>query len=295
MEDLDDLRIASRKYMDNLFILWDRNTNAARQQAVWTQLRADAMEFQADLIIVDTLADIYGGSEIDRSQVNTFVKTCLGRLAQDTGGSLLALGHPSVAGMAEGRSGSTAWNNAARSRIYLRYPEGVTNGPVRELEGMKANYGPRGNLLKLQWAKGAFKVVASATTPTRKNDANVFSAAPAEQPPAQPTIKGQAAAAAPSAAAACSEAVVSAIASSHGLPLSLSLHSGYWAPKLLRTRDPALAMWSIREVEAELAKLVAEGRVVVREWGRNSQRRRVTGLALAEEGLGEVVLEDLIG
>src|SRR5690606_16751155 len=34
--DLDDnLRIASRKYGDNLFILWDRNTGAMKRQAVW--------------------------------------------------------------------------------------------------------------------------------------------------------------------------------------------------------------------------------------------------------------------
>lgn len=48
------------------------------------------------VVIVDTIADTYGGNEIDRAQVNAFVKSCLGRLAQAIGGTVIALGHPSM-------------------------------------------------------------------------------------------------------------------------------------------------------------------------------------------------------
>jgi RecA-family ATPase len=87
---------------------------------------ADAKAFRADVVIVDTIADVFAGSEIDRMQVNAFVKSCLGRLAQEIGGSVIALGHPSMAGKqsGEGESGSTAWSNAVRSRLYLKVPEG---------------------------------------------------------------------------------------------------------------------------------------------------------------------------
>ena len=150
------LRIASRKYEDNLLALWDRNSGAMRRTAVWEQLRGDAAGFGANVLIVDTLADTFGGSEIDRGQVNAFVKSCLGRLAAEIGCTVIALGHPSVGGRAEGRSGSTAWANAARSRIYLQYPKGAENGNVRDLATTKTNYGPQGGRIKLRWERGAF-------------------------------------------------------------------------------------------------------------------------------------------
>lgn len=156
------LRIASRKYMDNLLAVWRRNDGAMQRSAVWQQLRDDAVSFGAEVIIVDTIADTFGGSEIDRGQVNAFIKSCLGRLGQETGASIIVLGHPSVAGKDRGTSGSTAWSNASRSRMYLRYPKGVEEGNVRELKGMKLNYGPKGALLKLAWKSGAFVVLGES-------------------------------------------------------------------------------------------------------------------------------------
>ena len=162
--DLSNLRLLSRKYADNLLALWEQNTGAMKLQAVWEQLRDDALDFKADVIVIDTLADTYGGNELARAQVNSFVKSCLGRLAQEIGGSVIALGHPSLAGKASGQgtSGSTAWSNAVRSRIFLRYPKGTDKGNIRELEGMKLNYGPKGSLLKLQWKRGIFEVLAGS-------------------------------------------------------------------------------------------------------------------------------------
>lgn len=108
-------------------------------------------ELEPSLLILDTLADVYGGNEIDRPQVNYFVKTVLGGLIKhqaEKGRSLtiLLLGHPSVAGKASGAgySGSTAWNNAVRSRMYLTKPE---DGPSDEriLTRGKANYASSGD------------------------------------------------------------------------------------------------------------------------------------------------------
>src|SRR5690606_15400027 len=63
-----NLRIASRKYMDNLLAVFDRNTSSMKRTAVWHQLVDDAKAFGAKLVIVDTIADTFGGSEIDRAQ-----------------------------------------------------------------------------------------------------------------------------------------------------------------------------------------------------------------------------------
>ncbi|MEX6979940.1 hypothetical protein AB2C28_31615, partial [Pseudomonas aeruginosa] len=92
---------------------------------------------------LDPLSDIYAGSEIDRGQVTTFVKGCLGRLAHEIGGSVVVLAHPSQSGMSSGQgtSGSSAWSNAVRSRLYLS----TLSDKARELANMKLNYGPKGS------------------------------------------------------------------------------------------------------------------------------------------------------
>jgi RecA-family ATPase len=74
----------------------------------------------------------------------------------------LVLSHPSVAGMATktGTSGSTAWSNSVRSRLYLERPQsedGVEIDPnARVLSVKKANYGKTGEQIKLRWNDGVF-------------------------------------------------------------------------------------------------------------------------------------------
>ena len=62
----------------------------------------------------------------------------------------MLLAHPSLTGMntGTGTSGSTAWNNSVRSRLYLdRVREsGIEPDPdARVLRTMKSNYGPVGD------------------------------------------------------------------------------------------------------------------------------------------------------
>jgi RecA-family ATPase len=115
------------------------------------------------LLILDTLADVFAGNELDRPQVNYFAKRVLGGLVRSQkarGHSLtvLLLGHPSVTGMqagGRGYSGSTAWNNAVRSRIYLSRPEDE-DGDARLLTRGKANYASSGDetAIRLAFADG---------------------------------------------------------------------------------------------------------------------------------------------
>lgn len=267
------LRIASRKYADNLLALWDRNSGAMRRTAVWEQLRGDAMLFGAEVIIVDTLADTFGGSEIDRSQVNSFVKSCLGRLASETSSTVIALGHPSVGGRVEGRSGSTAWSNAARARMYLRYPKGKETGNWRELEGMKLNYGPKGNQIRLQWKAGAFD--AWGKPRGQEICLNALNGSAASEPAALPAVEDIA-----------ERAVleVLALAEEEQLPLNLAPTSKTYAPKILKRHyGRALDMLKLEDVETAIVELQRRGVIRAASWYDSISRNRVSGFAVVRD------------
>lgn len=155
---------------DNVLVRWDRDGKATA--GTFTEkLVAKVREVEPAVLILDTLADFYGGNEIDRGQVNYFVKTVLGGLIKErqaVGAQLtvLLLGHPSVAGKATGSgfSGSTAWNAAVRSRLYLTKPEDGA-GDERILTRGKANYAASGDetAIRLFFADGVLKAQNDVT------------------------------------------------------------------------------------------------------------------------------------
>lgn len=133
------------------------------------------------LSVFDTLADLYGGNEINRTQTRQFVGLLRGlSVRHDTAGLLLS--HPSVAGMqsGSGTSGSTAWNNSVRSRLYFeRIQEGgrEPNPDLRRLTTKKSNYGPVGAQIGLRYSRGVFVVDESAAaTSTGEGAAKVQAA-----------------------------------------------------------------------------------------------------------------------
>jgi archaellum biogenesis ATPase FlaH len=82
------------------------------------RLEAEAGQF----VVLDSLADIAILNEEKRLAVNAFMKRSLGSLCKEYGATVLVLGHPSKTSMNDGTmySGSTAFNNAVRSRITLK-------------------------------------------------------------------------------------------------------------------------------------------------------------------------------
>lgn len=132
---------------------------------VATQLYADIDAYLATvgptLVVLDTSADLYGGNENDRANVRQFVGM-LRRLALKYRCAVVLLSHPSLGGMltGTGQSGSTAWNNSVRSRIYLeriKQEGGKEDDPnVRRLSNKKSNYGPMGVEYALRWQGGVF-------------------------------------------------------------------------------------------------------------------------------------------
>ncbi len=70
------------------------------------------------------------------------------------------VGHPSRSGIetGSGESGSTAWHNATRSRLYLRNADPDRDGTAeRVLESRKANYASAFEPIGLTWANGVFE------------------------------------------------------------------------------------------------------------------------------------------
>ncbi|BAU89648.1 putative ATPase, RecA family protein [Methylorubrum populi] len=271
--DLDALRMIPRAGEDNFLAEFDRQTGRMKLTDVWRALRDEALAFGATVIVLDTLADIFSGIDFDRAQVSAFVKGCLRRLAREVGCTVIALGHPSQAGKSsgDGSSGSTAWNNACRSRLYLRRPEPRKGAPVsmstdtRILESKKSNYGPAGSSITMRWARGAFEVVMASGVP----GASVFADG------AVPQLADKAEA-----------AIVQGIIEFPGERLSAGRTSPFSAVKRLCTLDAErFGDFPTDELQAALDRLMARGAIVEHPIGQDNSRRQLFGLRVVPDKL----------
>lgn len=123
------------------------------QSALFEELDARAEAEGPVLIVIDTLADVFPSNENDRAKVRQFVGILRG-LALKRRCAVILLAHPSLSGLnsGAGTSGSTAWNNSVRSRLYLsrviqdgHEPEPRRGGWYRRLSGMVAGAGAAGH------------------------------------------------------------------------------------------------------------------------------------------------------
>jgi RecA-family ATPase len=126
---------------------------------LWDEIVAKANAIRPVLLVLDPIADMFGGVEFSRAQVRFFVAQQR-RLALKNGAAVVLVGHPSVEGMrgGSGISGSTAWNNSVRSRLYLTKPqEGYDAGTLRILTLKKANYAASGAELRIRLGLGGYR------------------------------------------------------------------------------------------------------------------------------------------
>lgn len=158
--DLEGLVIASLAGSDALLAIPEGKSNIVRPTELFAVLQARVAEMQPALVVLDTLADLFGGEENHRAQARQFISLLRG-LAIHHGTTVLLLAHPSLSGMASGSgsSGSTAWNNSVRSRLYLSriIDDGYEQDPCRRvLTTKKANYSAAGGEIGLTWRAGVF-------------------------------------------------------------------------------------------------------------------------------------------
>jgi RecA-family ATPase len=180
-DSLADVHWMPRLGENNLMVTFARNGVGELTQFHSHVIEA-ALDVKARLVVVDTASDVFGGNENDRSQVRQFVSVALGSIAQKINGAVLLCAHPSRAGLAsgDGDGGSTGWNNAFRSRLYLRAPaldDGERPEPdARVLERRKANYASRNDEIRLRWRNGVIgpePVEAAGDTPFGKLGADI--------------------------------------------------------------------------------------------------------------------------
>lgn len=102
--------------------LWVNGQTTERMQ--W--LANETLRHRPSLLILDNASDLFNDNENDRNVVRTFIR-CLQSIAQASGCAVLLLAHVDKASVRTGAgsdtdstfSGSTAWNNSARSRIAM--------------------------------------------------------------------------------------------------------------------------------------------------------------------------------
>lgn len=160
MSALGDLLLRSMAGEDALMAVLDRKTNALRATKLYAALCATMERERPALLVLDTLADLHAGNENDRAHGRQFIGM-LRHLAIEFGCSVLLLAHPSLTGLnsGSGTSGSTAWSNSVRSRLYLRRVTDDGREPdadARILQTMKSNYGKTGEEIGLTWTSGVF-------------------------------------------------------------------------------------------------------------------------------------------
>lgn len=122
------------------------------------ELETQAADLKSDVVILDNVAQLYGASENDRHAVTAFLNALSGALS---GRAVMLLAHPSRAAGSE-FSGSSAWENTARTRLYLGStlpgekpdPEASPEDNVRYLSRRKSNYSPK-DWRRLTYAEGA--------------------------------------------------------------------------------------------------------------------------------------------
>jgi RecA-family ATPase len=164
--DLSAMRWLPRLGFDNTLMTFEKA--CARLTPLHAELLRVIQDHGSQLNITDTLADIFGGNENDRTQARAFVQTALGSIARQTGGAVMALAHPSLSGIntGTGSSGSTGWIGTFRSHLFLVSPKAEEGEPAdpdaRVLTRGKANHSRRGETIELRWCNGAFTVTGSS-------------------------------------------------------------------------------------------------------------------------------------
>jgi RecA-family ATPase len=128
---------------------------------LYKQLLEAAGDIRPKMIGIASAANVYAGSELERSQVQQFI-SLLTKLAIVANGAVVLISHPSLTGINTdtGLSGNTAWHNSVRARCYLKgvKPEagGEPDNDLRELTFKKNNYGPISASVVLRYQNGLF-------------------------------------------------------------------------------------------------------------------------------------------
>ena len=165
LADLRELTISPLAGEDALLAVAGRG-GVLNATGLFDEVKSTVEALQPTLLCIDTLADTFGGDEINRAQARQFIGMLRG-LAIKFNMAVVVLAHPSLSGMASGTgtSGNTAWSNSVRSRLYLEPVKGdngeVVDDTLRRLTVKKANYAKAGTGITMRWERGRFVLAQS--------------------------------------------------------------------------------------------------------------------------------------
>jgi hypothetical protein len=123
-------------------------------------LRQFVVDHEIGLLIVDNASDVFDADEIKRARVRAFMRA-LANLGRECGTAVVLLAHVDK-GTSRGErigtesySGSTAWHNSARSRMFMHREK---DGSI-VIEHQKNNLGPLHAPIHLVWPEGGLPMV----------------------------------------------------------------------------------------------------------------------------------------
>lgn len=158
---------------DSLLVAPESRTGNVLTRA-YDILRRRVQQYGSEVLVLDGIADTYGGNENARAEVKRFVNAVVGLIP--TRGAVILIGHvnkttaASGGDTSEGYSGSTAWHNAFRARWYLRpaSPDSDDGGLIFELQ--KSNHGQTGLRIAFAWDAAAHLMVGHVLAPPTEFD-----------------------------------------------------------------------------------------------------------------------------
>lgn len=250
----DQVRFVCRKGRDNVLMHFPKAGGKGVRTPFWRQLAATVAYYRPRLVVIDTAADVFAGNENVRTEVRQFLQEALISIASRYQCAVLLLAHTSRTGATEGVSGSTAWHNTVRSRLFLRRDE--QRDGVLILSHGKSNYGPEQADKLLRLVDGVPVLMAGELA--EATDAEVQ----------------------------CREHFLEMLRvfESQGRQVSDASRGGRYAPQVFAKEQRIVlgphVNWRVQDYETAMAWLLREGVVELRE----SRGKRARHLAIADPG-----------
>lgn len=255
----EGLDLVSREGEDNSLLVFNPVDRTSDSSGFWIEIVNLIHDSGAQLIVLDSLHDLFAGNENSRPEARRFIQL-LAECCRDADATIILTAHPSLSGLSSGSgySGSTAWNNAVRSRFYLTRPRSDDDAPQdrdrRELRRLKANYAGVGDVIGLTWREGVFVADESGFgmvgTINRDNIDSVF--------------------------LACLDA-----ATRQGRALSDSTRAANYAPKIMAKMSEASGAQR-RDLEQAMHRLFDAGEIVMGSPFRKPNRHPAMGIVRAK-------------
>lgn len=141
-------------------LYWAENRNGnGTVSDTYAELRELVESTGAGLVLIDNASDAYASDEIVRRHVRTFIRH-LNLIAKHGNAAVVLLSHVDKTTSrnnkpdnSESYSGSTAWHNSVRSRLYLSRKD---ESEMLTLKHEKSNYGRKQEPLTLLWPENGF-------------------------------------------------------------------------------------------------------------------------------------------